>query len=377
MRILHVIPSLGIGGSQRLALDLIAALAETGMEQHLCVLGRKENTYSGYTQKSSVVYLEYSGNYRSLSETRNCASGLCNEIRRTSPDIVHSYMWLGDVLGAYAAWRTKTPHLSHIVDRRRFLEAQTPSSWIRKVVTLWLFRRARTRFVAVSDACRKYFAYHAGYTADRIAVAWNSIPLEPYTRCMTTDVHKRNNGIIGIGFAGRLVGEKGLGYLLRALAIMSQRPLRPYEVRIVGRGTLRPDLEKMTEDLKLREHVRFEGTVDDMPGFYGGIDIFVVPSVAAEGLPTTILEAMASNCAVIASDVGGAAEAICHNESGIVIPPGEEKILADALTELVEDDSLRRRLAAAGRIRVEALFNIKTMARSIHDVYHDILRNEQ
>jgi glycosyltransferase involved in cell wall biosynthesis len=115
-------------------------------------------------------------------------------------------------------------------------------------------------------------------------------------------------------------------------------------VLIAGDGPLRQKLEHRVTAPVFEGRVRVIGEIDDARHFYGQCDIFVVPSVRSEGLPTTILEAMASSCAVVATDIGGAGEAIESGRSGIIVPPADPIALADAIQQIIQDAAFRKQI---------------------------------
>jgi glycosyltransferase involved in cell wall biosynthesis len=139
----------------------------------------------------------------------------------------------------------------------------------------------------------------------------------------------------------------------------------PFELRLAGEGHLRARLEEQAARLGIADRVRFLGLVADMPAFYQGLDVFVLPSVSTEGLPLTVLEAMASGLPVVATTVGGTPEAITDGESGLLAPPGDAGALAVALRRVLDDEALRGRLGAAAREAVLARF---TLGRFCQDV---------
>jgi glycosyltransferase involved in cell wall biosynthesis len=110
-----------------------------------------------------------------------------------------------------------------------------------------------------------------------------------------------------------------------------------------------------------------------MPGFYRGLDVYVQPSLSAEGLPITILEAMGAGLPVVATDVAGAPEAIRDGEDGFVVPPGDITLLTRRLEELIVNPELRRELGNKAKQRLKAEFAMETMANKVLDCYRDII----
>lgn len=166
---------------------------------------------------------------------------------------------------------------------------------------------------------------------------------------------------------GRLVEKKGFDVLLDALALI-ERPLR---AAIVGDGPERDRLRALRGAVGLADVVELAGrrTHDDLAGRYARADIVVIPSVVdrrgdRDGLPNVLLEAMASGCAVVASDVAAMRSAVRDVPSpdgpatGVLVPPGDHRALARALVELIDDPARRAALGVAARAEATARFDV-------------------
>lgn len=176
-------------------------------------------------------------------------------------------------------------------------------------------------------------------------------------------------------FVGRLVEKKGTAYLLRALPAVLQA-VPGVVCAIAGDGPERQPLEACANRLNIESHVRFLGGVawSELPGLLAAADIFVAPSIYdsqgnVDGLPNTILEAMAAGCAVVASDVAGIGLAIDDNVHGLLVPEKDPVALAAAITRLAADQDLRCRLGEQARARVERELNWHAMAEKISAIY--------
>lgn len=153
-------------------------------------------------------------------------------------------------------------------------------------------------------------------------------------------------------YVGRLSGEKGLPYLIEALAKLVGREIK-VELDIVGEdnGAGEKDrLQRLVERLRVGSCVRFHGHVpygDELDGAFLKSDIFVLPSVS-EGVPKVLLEAMAKGLPIIATDVGGVRDIIKGLENGLLVSSKSSDAIAQAVTMLLEDRELSRRLVSNG-----------------------------
>jgi glycosyltransferase involved in cell wall biosynthesis len=172
-------------------------------------------------------------------------------------------------------------------------------------------------------------------------------------------------------FVGRLRYYKGLDTLLRALVALPDVLLT-----VVGDGVMRTEWEELAASLGIASRVSFVGEVDDnaLPGVYRQATAFVLPSNArSESFGTVLLEAMASGLPCVTTEVGtGTSWVVQDGVSGMVVPPSDPGALGDALSRLVADPSMARRMGEAGRSRVEREFTESVMVEAVMAVYCDL-----
>jgi glycosyltransferase involved in cell wall biosynthesis len=163
---------------------------------------------------------------------------------------------------------------------------------------------------------------------------------------------------------GRLVAVKGHAVLLDAMAELRDRNGLPVALHVVGDGPQRAALEDRADAIGVTDLVTFHGRVgqDAIKRHYAVADAFCLPSFG-EGVPVVLMEAMAMEVPVVASGVMGIPELVQDGKSGLLVPPGRPRALADALARLADSPELRLALGRAGRARVEAAFSLD---RSLH-----------
>jgi glycosyltransferase involved in cell wall biosynthesis len=223
-------------------------------------------------------------------------------------------------------------------------------------------RTARLCFalVAVSEATAASLR-EQGYPAARLVVIPNGIeaaepaaPVELAPRPAILEV-------------ARLAEVKGQHVLLAALTGLDAHLV------LVGRdleagGGYAQRLREQAVELGVEQRVVFAGPRDDVPGLLAGCDVFCLPSFE-EGLPLTVLEAMAQGRPVVAAAVGGTPEAVADGETGLLVPPGDVDALAEALRSLLADPDRARRFGEAGRVRVRERFSAAEASRRVLDLY--------
>jgi glycosyltransferase involved in cell wall biosynthesis len=172
-------------------------------------------------------------------------------------------------------------------------------------------------------------------------------------------------------FVGRLSPEKDVATLLRATAIVVRRE-PSFRLLIAGDGPCAAELRDLAGALGVRGRVEFLGEVRDVPGLLRRAGVFVLPSLS-EGLALTVLEAMACGLPVVATKVGGTSEAVLEGETGLLVPAGDPRALADALLRVCRDATLARTLGAAGRARAHQHFDARVMVQRYESLYNEVL----
>jgi len=161
--------------------------------------------------------------------------------------------------------------------------------------------------------------------------------------------------------------HKGLKYLLEAASLLLQSK-NDVSFLLVGEGVLKKELKILCADLKIEKNVIFAGEQSDISEILSLSDIFVLPSLR-EGLPLTILEAMACGKPVIATNVGGIPEIVKDGENGILVYPKDPETLYMAMNELLGDREKREKMGRIGKRVCDESFRTKTMVEKVEDLY--------
>ena len=217
--------------------------------------------------------------------------------------------------------------------------------------------------VAVSEFSRQLLCEQCPDSADKMVRIFNGIEVADFSA-----VPVRERPVLRIVSIGRLIEFKGFQHLISAAGILKQRGV-PVDIRIIGDGPVRPQLEAQIVALGVQDTVTLLGvrSQDEVKRELADCDLFALASIvdsmgASDILPTVITEAMASSLPVVSTRVTGIPEMVVHGETGLLVEPADEAGLASAIAELAADPGKREHMGKAGRERAEALFTFPKTA---------------
>lgn len=301
---------------------------------------------------------------------------LWRALRKLKPDLVQTYN-MGTLDMAPVVRAAGVRWLVHAEHGR---DASDPEGKNRRHQRLrrWL-EPLIARYVAVSPDLLAWLVDKVGISPAKALLIPNGIDLAPY-RGARSGSRRRGElaafapaGTVLIGHVARLDKVKDQAGLLSAFKRLQEQSVRAdCRLVIAGEGPERAELEARIAQLGLGESVRLLGNRSDVPELLAACDVFVLSSIA-EGMPITLLEAMAAGLPVVATDVGGVASVVEAGVTGTLVPAGDPKALAGALAGYVNDEPLRRRHGDAGRARAFARFGLDTMTASYTALYDQLL----
>lgn len=302
---------------------------------------------------------------------------LYKHYRERKFDIVHTHTSKAALIGAIAAVAARIPVIVNTAHNLGFIAM--PKRMLK--VLFWIYdfvllRSTTDAVITVSTKVRQQalaarllsplgvFAVHNGISRQKMQVSAADAQARRLEFRATPDE-------VLIVCVARLVWFKGLDTLVSALALLLQQ--HPgVRVVVAGDGPLHQQLAAQADSLGISNSFILSGERRDIPAILAAADIFVLPSVS-EGLPISIMEAMASAKPVVATDVGGVAELVDHNITGLLVPPASPVALAQALERLVQDKPLRMRMGTAGQNRIDSEFSPHKMAQATAAIYHACL----
>ena len=303
-----------------------------------------------------------------VDESHHSFPQIANAIRKIlathSPDILHSHRYKENIL-AFLASRFY-PGVRLIATQHGLPETLDQSlSWLGRLklkINSLILSRHFQKIVAVSEGVRTFFVNDLGFFEEQVAVIHNGIEI-PATVCRkAADEH------FLVGSAGRIFPVKDYGLMVRIAKELASN--REISFALAGDGPERGALEKAIDEYGLAGRFALNGHLENMDSFYRGLDLYLNTSVH-EGIPMTILEAMARGLPVIAPQIGGIVEIIEHGVEGFLVPTGILKAFAEKC-RLLKDAELRQRMGQAARLKIEKSFSAEHMSREYYQLYRDL-----
>jgi glycosyltransferase involved in cell wall biosynthesis len=360
---------------------LIDRLSRAGTETQLLALIRELDR--GRVEPSLVLLDGTDELSRSLEPT-NCPVLRLGVKRLIGPRAIGAARRLA------AFWRQQRPDVlqAYFLDSAYFGVPLAKWCGVAKVLRVrnnlgyWLTRKHRLlnrligRFVDVTltnTGAGQQALYEAeGLPADRVAVLANGVDLARFANFAPPDTGRAP---VRIGCVANLRPVKNIaGFMRAAYRVCERFPQVVFEV--AGDGEQRAELEQLHAELGLGERFILRGSVADVPAFLRTLDVAVLPS-HSEGMSNALLEYMAAGRAIIATDVGANAKLIRDGEHGLIVPPGDDAALADAMGKLLADPRRAARFGASARQRAELEYSREAMRRRFEAFYHDLLHGER
>lgn len=355
VRVMIVIHGLETGGAEMMVLHLARELSRAGHPVRVVSLHGDETDVAGLMRRAGVdvVALNKAGGPDPRTVLR-----LRAQMRDFSPAVVHTHLpVLEYVLPAARLYgrRVRIIHTVHNLareeTRHRVLRAVNRRAFSHGVVPVALNEEVR------SSICREY-----ALPASAVPVVGNGIDLDAFRG-------PQRRGPRGAGArllcVARLVPAKNHALLLRTVARLRESG-RDVSLTLVGDGPLRGALEERARELGISQRVRFAGRRTDTPAFYRDCDLFVLLS-DYEGMPMSIIEAMASGLPVVATRAGGVAELVDDGVNGALVE-ADAAAAAEAIAAICDDPALYARLSD-GAVRTSSHYSAEAMMEKYVDLY--------
>jgi glycosyltransferase involved in cell wall biosynthesis/GNAT superfamily N-acetyltransferase len=360
--IVHLIPSLGIGGAERVVMDAFAGLDRSFFSAKIIYWENRTDLLEGTAfPEEDIIRLPVK---KVISLTTACR--LYRLLKDLHADVLRTHLIDADLLGFIV---TRFFHVRHVITIHSYPFPIKMTHRIRyKIMSLF-----SDRIVCVSETVKKHVMANAGVSEKKISVVRNGIDLKKFSSFLTDNqkaILRKDLSISPdskiVGTVSRLIVDKGHKYLLMAIPEIAKR-YSVFQCLIIGDGELKAALEEQCRSLGIANRVIFAGSRSNIPGFLDIMDVFVLPSFR-EALGICVLEAMAMGKPIVACDDAAVPELIENGKEGILVHPGDHRAIADTVSQLLLNPELSKRLADAAKKKV-AQFTVENMVLEMQAIY--------
>lgn len=360
MHIAQITYSLNIGGLEKLVTDLAKNLVGDGIQVSVYCLSNELTLLTTLTEANVQVF--------SIPKRKGVDFRLFGKLRKllveNKVDLVHTHnvgAWIYGGIAALLAGK-KVIHTEH-------------SNVFAHQNRLILSERVLSNFTSViigdSKKVRDHLVFQSKLPESKIETVFNGIDTDIFRDDGTRSLRKTFKNIaehdIVIGTVARLAAVKNQETMLEALKILTKR-MPNIKLLMIGDGPQKNALNAKATELNISDKVLFLGEREDIPQLLNCLDIFILTSLS-EGLPLSVLEAMASCLPVISTRVGAIPEVVREGETGFLIEPKCPEALADAIERLATNPELRIAMGKKGRQRVIEEFSLKQMVDQYKKIY--------
>lgn len=383
MRVLFVIGSLEIGGTERQLVQILRRLDRSRFEPYLYTIYKQ-----GELLREVPADVPIDSYWEGRTARRWCLPGrtLCDQgrdlarsIRARNIDLVCDRNFNVALPAADACGKCRTPRVSVVeCDPRSGLRSNVGGYPLLKRWWLKSTYHKADRVVAVSQAVAEGVRAIFRIPDSKLCVIHNFVELVEDARPGVPAVPLTASAASGepfeIVFVGRFQEEKGLTYLLTAMDdLVHRRSLKRLRLSLVGKGPLENTLRQQVVEKNLADVVRFEGFQAQPGPFLMRARLFCLPSLF-EGLPVALIEAMAAGTPVLATDSpGGNREPLDHGEYGTLVPTRDPRALADAIEDAVRNEPTWRERARRGQAFIRSHFSAEVGVRRYEELFQDVL----
>lgn len=357
LTVMHTESSTGWGGQEHRILEESKGMAGRGYR--LLIAAPAQSNLFARAEKSGIETFAIDFRKNNLAAIFSLASLM----KREKVDIVNTHSSLDSWFSTLAAQITK---LKPKVIRTRHLSTPVSTSPFSSLV----YNVLTDAIMTTGEEIRRQMISHNGFDGSKITSVPTGINLERFNPAVTRPAFRPAG--FSIGMVGVLRSWKGHSYLIEAAPEILKR-IPDACFYIVGNGPQYDNIKNLISDLSLQDRVVMLGHREDVPEIIAAMDVIVHPSYANEGVPQSILQAMAMGKPVVASDAGAIKEVVLDGKTGFLIEPGNPGAIAQKITALYENPGLMAEFGKEGRDIVEKEHTISTMLDKIESIYKVIL----
>ncbi|MBU1862823.1 MAG: glycosyltransferase [Candidatus Omnitrophica bacterium] len=364
IKILYLISELNVGGAETMLYDLVTRLDRTLFD--ITVVSLQDEGHFGPLLKKAGITVESLDMDHKWDIAK--LTGIHTIVKDKGFDIIHSLMFHANIIGRIVAKLYKIPiNISavHTIEKGQL--------WHLAIDRMTRF--LVTKETVVCDAARLYMMEKTRIKSEKITVINNGVDLTQYTGPFDIEELKKQYELPPdkkiVGTIGSLTKPKGHIHFIKAAKwVLSKEPDTIFV--IVGRGPLKKKLQHKIIQLDLDKHIRFFDYVAPIANMLATFDCFVLSSLW-EGVPISLLEAMALKKPVVVTATGGMTEVVKNDKTGFVVPPADEKYLSNAIVEVFKDPTRTAEMGSSAYTTITQRYTIESTIKKTVFLYASLV----
>jgi glycosyltransferase involved in cell wall biosynthesis len=371
--ILHIVGDSKFGGASRIIVALCLAAKADGWQVDVLAT---DSAFQALLAANGIGIVDLPVIWRDIHPLRDFRGyvRLVCWLRAHPYSVVHTHTSKGGFVGRLAARRAGISIVIHTVHGFAFHELSSRAATTLYSMAERLAARYCDRIVTVSEFHREWAIRLRIAEPEKLLAIPNGIPDIPAAGINDRSRARHELGmgddVVVLMTVGRLSPQKGLEYLLMALPRL-RCGVRTYRLCLVGDGPLATDLKRLATETGVADMVTFAGFRSDAAGLLSAADIVVLPSLR-EGLSISLLEAMAAQKPIVTTEIGSNCEVVRNGETGVLVPPADSRLLAEAIDTLANDPDRAARMAGAARCAYLAHYREDRMTTAYARLYDEL-----
>lgn len=367
--VMHLIGTLGIGGAEQALLSLAPHFDPEKFRIIVCTLqpgGRMEDRLDLANVDLKTIGFRLQTMPFAIWRLRNL-------IKKEKVDILHMHMYGAGLYGRIAGILAGRPVML-TTDHGKGLWKKP-----RQVAFDIFANRFTDLKIAVSHDILEILKKRERVTDDKVIVIPNGVDVDRFKhneaarQALRTDIGITDENVL-VGTLARLVEPKALHVMIESIS-HAVKECPQLMLAIVGDGPLMADLKKCASDFGITNLVIFTGARSDIPEVLSAIDIYAISSIR-EGLPVSLLEAMAAGKPIVATKVGGIPETVIDHHDGLLVDSENPKAMAAAICELVNDRQLAAQLGENAQKKTMREYSIAAVIRTLEKTYSSLISSD-
>lgn len=360
IKVFHIVPNLAVGGGEKLAVDICTFLDKEVYTCKIISLYKSQNTiYEQIARENNIdiIFLN-----KKIGVDLKIIVQLIKLLKKENPDILHTHLYvMSYVLPASIFCNIRSVvHTVHSVANKELRKSV-------RIIMHIAYKVFGVIPVAISNHIKQTVYDEYGIEKEKIRCIYNGVDTLKFQRKKQIE----NTNILEFVHIGRFNTVKNHKLLIESFAL-ALNEINNIKLKLVGDGELRKEIEELVESLKIKDKVTFRGIRKEIPNELKDADIFILTS-NWEGIPLSIIEAMASGLSIISTKAGGVADIIEDNKTGLLVNIGDKVGLSKAIIRISKDEKLRQKMAKEALKEAEK-YDIRIKVKEYEELYKQCIK---